>query len=60
MFAYSEQIVNEQEKERFKHDMGRLVIEASLRQEPPSEDRSRSILSEFTSRATPTSQSQES
>ncbi|HEX4669378.1 MAG TPA: hypothetical protein VH275_05330 [Solirubrobacterales bacterium] len=60
MFAYSEQIANEQEKERFKHDMGRLVIEAFLRQEPPSEDRSSSILSELTSRATPTSQPQES
>jgi DNA repair exonuclease SbcCD ATPase subunit len=60
MFAYSEQIANEQEKERFKHDMGRLVLEAFLRQEPPIENRSSSILSELTSRATPASQPQES
>jgi hypothetical protein len=59
MFAYSEQIANEQEKERFKHDMGRLVIEAFLRQEPPSEDRSSGILSELTSRTTPPGQPQE-
>lgn len=58
MFAYSEQIANLQERERFKHDMGRLVLEAFLRQEPPSEDRSSSILSDLTSRATPTSQPQ--
>jgi hypothetical protein len=60
MFAYSEQIANEQEKERFKHDMGRLVIEAFLRQEPPGEDRSNSIVSEFTSRGVPAGQPQES
>lgn len=59
MFAYSEQIANEQEKERFKHDMGRLVLEAFLRQEPPSEDRSNGVLSDLTARATPTSQPQE-
>lgn len=56
MFAYSEQIANEQEKERFKHDMGRLVLEAFLRQEPPSEDRSSSVLSDLASRAAPTNQ----
>jgi hypothetical protein len=60
MFAYSEQIANEQEKERFKHDMGRLVLEAFLRQEPPSEDRSSSILSDLTPRTAPTGQLQES
>jgi hypothetical protein len=60
MFAYSEQIANEQEKERFKHDMGRLVLEAFLRQEPPSEDRSNGVLSEVTARATPANQPQES
>lgn len=47
MFAYSEQIANEQERERFKHDMGRLVLEAFLRQEPPKEDRSTNIISEI-------------
>jgi hypothetical protein len=60
MFAYSEQIANEQEKERFKHDMGRLVLEAFLRQEPPNEDRSNHLLSDLTSRAAATSQPQES
>lgn len=57
MFAYSEQIANEQEKERFKHDMGRLVLEAFLRQEPPSEDRS-NVLSDVTARAIPANQPQ--
>lgn len=33
MFAYSEQIANDDERERFKHDMGRLVLEAFLRHE---------------------------
>ncbi len=47
MFAYSEQIANEDEKERFKHDMGRLVLETFLRQKPPVEDGSRSVLSEI-------------
>lgn len=60
MFAYSEQIANEQEKERFKHDMGRLVLEAFLRQEPPTEDRSNSLLSELTSRAGSVPQPQQS
>jgi GTP-sensing pleiotropic transcriptional regulator CodY len=59
MFAYSEQIANEQEKERFKHDMGRLVLEAFLRQEPPSEDRS-NVLNDVTARAIPVNQPQES
>lgn len=59
MFAYSEQIANEQEKEHFKHDMGRLVLEAFLRQEPPSEDRS-NILGDVTARALPANQQQES
>lgn len=59
MFAYSEQIANDQEKERFKHDMGRLVLEAFLRQEPPSEERSSGILADLTARATPTGQPQE-
>lgn len=59
MFAYSEQIANEVEKERFKHDMGRLVLEAFLRQEPPSENNSSSVLSELVSRAGPASQPQE-
>ncbi len=59
MFAYSEQIANEQEKERFKHDMGRLVLEAFLRHEPPSEDRS-NVLSDVTARAIPVNQPQES
>lgn len=59
MFAYSEQIANDQEKERFKHDMGRLVLEAFLRQEPPSEERSRGILADLTARATPAGQPQE-
>ncbi len=56
MFAYSEQIANEEEKERFKHDMGRLVIESFLRQEPPNEERSSSIISELTARAAPAGQ----
>jgi hypothetical protein len=51
MFAYSEQIANDQERERFKHDMGRLVLEAFLRQEPPSEDRSNSVFGDLTARA---------
>ena len=53
MFAYSEQIANEDARERFKHDMGRLVLETFLRQKPPSENGSRSILSEITDAATP-------
>lgn len=48
MFAYSEQIANEEEKERFKHDMGRLILETFLRQKPPSEDGSRNIIREIT------------
>jgi hypothetical protein len=59
MFAYSDQIANDEEKERFKHDMGRLVLEAFLRQEPPSEERSRGILADLTARATPTGQPQD-
>jgi len=59
MFAYSEQIANDQERERFKHDMGRLVLEAFLRQEPPSEERSSGVLTDLTARATPTGQPQE-
>jgi hypothetical protein len=51
MFAYSEQIANDQERERFKHDMGRLVLEAFLRQEPPSEDRSNSVFNDLIARA---------
>ncbi|HEX6780491.1 MAG TPA: hypothetical protein VF125_00515 [Solirubrobacterales bacterium] len=47
MFAYSEQIANEEEKERFKHDMGRLVLETFLRQKPPTEDGSRNVLSDI-------------
>jgi hypothetical protein len=49
MFAYSEQIANEGEKERFKHDMGRLGLETFLRQKPPSEDGSRNVLSDIVS-----------
>ncbi len=49
MFAYSEQIANEEEKERFKHDMGRLVLETFLRQKPPTEDGSRNVLSDIVS-----------
>ncbi|MBS1886808.1 MAG: hypothetical protein JSU06_06430 [Actinobacteria bacterium] len=60
MFAYSEQIANDQEKERFKHDMGRLVLEAFLRQEPPSEERSRGILADLAARGAPTDQPQKS
>jgi hypothetical protein len=48
MFAYSEQIANQEEKERFKHDMGRLVLETFLEQKPPSEDASRSVLRDVT------------
>jgi hypothetical protein len=48
MFAYSEQIENQEAKERFKHDMGRLVLETFLRQKAPGDDGSRSILSEIT------------
>ncbi len=48
MFAYSEQIANDEEKERFKHDMGRLILETFLRQKPPAENGSRNILREIT------------
>jgi len=48
MFAYSEQIANQEEKERFKHDMGRLVLETFLQQKPPTEDVSRSVLRDIT------------
>ncbi len=50
MFAYSEQIANEEEKERFKHDMGRLVLETFLRHQPQPEDGSRNILSDIVDR----------
>jgi hypothetical protein len=53
MFAYSEQIANEEEKERFKHDMGRLVLETFLRQRPPTEEASRGLLGEIAASAAP-------
>jgi hypothetical protein len=43
MFAYSGEIENPEEQAKFKQDMGRLVLEAFLRQAPP-EDTSRGIL----------------
>lgn len=47
MFTYSDQIVNEEARERFKHDMARLVLETFLGQEP-SEDASRNLLTDIT------------
>jgi hypothetical protein len=38
MFAYSGQIVDETERQRFIHDMGRVVLEAFLRQDVPNSD----------------------
>jgi hypothetical protein len=51
MFAYSEQIDNEEAKERFKHDMGRLVLETFLQHQPATEDGARNLLSDILSRA---------
>jgi mannose/fructose/N-acetylgalactosamine-specific phosphotransferase system component IIC len=52
MFVYSGQIVDESERQRFLHDMGRTVIESFLRQESTSGDsESTSLLSSVVSRA---------
>lgn len=59
MFAYSEHIDNREEKERFKQDMGRLVLETFLRNKPPTEDSSRSVLGDIADFAKPTAAPQD-
>jgi len=51
MFVYSSQIAQEEERQRFLHDMGRVVIEAFLRQDsPPASADATSLLSAITTR----------
>lgn len=50
MFVYSGQIADESERQRFLHDMGRVVIESFLRQETPVGDDSGTPLAGLLSR----------
>lgn len=51
MFVYSGQIVDEAERQRFLHDMGRVVIESYLRQDTPPGDDGTSLLAALLRRA---------
>jgi hypothetical protein len=46
VFTYSDQIANDEEKERFKHEMARLVVETFLKHKPMEEE-SRSLLKDI-------------
>jgi hypothetical protein len=53
IYAYSEQIQNQDAKERFKHDMTRLVLENFLEQKASSEDGRRSVLGDIAAAVEP-------
>jgi hypothetical protein len=53
IYTYSEQMENEEARERFKHDMTRLVLENFLEQKPHVEDGRRSVLTDIASTAEP-------